>query len=230
MQSLHPAFTSPRYREAILATKPSRYFRCNEGSGVIIDQAGGANATIIGTPTKRAAVGPVGIADAGGLQTVNNGGAYASAGNASWAVGANGYTLMCWFYMTATTNDRGLFGRWRFPNGAQIYSAGGGSTVSALHQGVVTVTSGTLALNRWHHVAQTWDKSTVRLYVNGSQIGTGAASATAPVNDTANWNISTLNNNVLTNAMSGIISEAVLWPRALLAGEIAHFATLGFGR
>jgi len=76
---------------------------------------------------------------------------------------------------------------------------------------------------QWHHVAATWDGSTVKLYVDGSEVGT-AASLSGPYSDPAK---DTLIGGIYYGALpycpfEGLIDEVRIWNRALTPAEIAY--------
>ena len=87
----------------------------------------------------------------------------------------------------------------------------------------------TLVLNRWYFLTQTWDGTTLRGYLNGAPSGTPLTIATAPGAPSRNWLVAAYH-TVAIEIATGDYSEAAYWDRALSAGEVAHFAALGFGR
>jgi hypothetical protein len=87
----------------------------------------------------------------------------------------------------------------------------GGTTMTLI------ATSGTLPLNTWYHVAATYDGTTMRLFLNGTEVGTAAKSGVltsggAPVNIGRNPDGS--------NHMHGAIDDVRIYRRALNASEI----------
>lgn len=227
MQSLHPAFTSPRYQEAILASGPLRYYRCNETSGTLLrDLCRTADMTISGTPTKRGANGAPGVADSAGFQTTSGSGGFASA--AAAALPTTAYTLAAWTF-GGSVSDRGIFGQWQANVGALIYRSSA-TKLAFIHRGTNLIASNTNDGN-WHFAVGTWDGTNVRLYVDGVLRGGPSANSTA-AGSTGSWTIGTYtvtSNNAL-RITTGITSECVLWPRALSVAEIDYFYALGSGR
>ena len=79
---------------------------------------------------------------------------------------------------------------------------------------------------QWHHVAATWDGSTVKLYVDGSEVATALLSGnySDPGKDT-------LIGGIYYGALpycpfEGLIDEVGIWNRALSADEIAALASV----
>lgn len=223
----HPAFERTTYRDAILASKPLRYYRCGEGSGPVLrDLVGTADATISGTPTKRASNGAPGIADGAGFQTTNGGTGYATAGTA--AAPTSALTLACWVFITANASpDAGIFGAWQGGLGGVMLYKPNNTTIVFLKEST-SVASGAVTLSAWHFVAGTWDGSNSRIYIDGVLSGGPTANSTAPTAG-ATWCINTypVAGNPATRILTGTTAECALWSRALSAGEIAHFNALG---
>lgn len=77
---------------------------------------------------------------------------------------------------------------------------------------------------QWHHVAATWDGSTVRLYVDGSEVATALLSGnySDPGKDTLIGGI--YYGTLPYCPFDGLIDEVGIWNRALSAEEIAFLA------
>lgn len=222
-----PAFTAPRYMEAVLASNPTRYYRCNDTSGgVLRDLMNVQNMTITGTPTRRGAAGPPGIADGAGFQTTSASGGYASGG--TQAPSSTAYTLAAWTF-GGSVSDRGVFGASGPSNDALIYRSSS-TKLAFLHKGTNLIASNTNDGN-WHFVVGTWDGSNVRMYVDGVLRGGPTANGTA-VASGSNWAIGTyfVSGTGANRITTGTTAECVLWSRALSLAEIQHFTALGFGR
>jgi glucose/arabinose dehydrogenase/PKD repeat protein len=80
-------------------------------------------------------------------------------------------------------------------------------------------TNGTaqLPLNTWSHVAGTYDGSTLRLYVNGTQVGTFATAGSILTSTGQLW---IGGNSVWSEWFAGLIDEVRVYSRALTAAEI----------
>jgi hypothetical protein len=223
----HPALRGPSYTEAVMSTKPVRYYRANETSGTLLrDYTGTNDMTIQGTPTKRGSLNPPGVPDGAGFETTSGSGGFAI-GN-STAPPASAYTFAAWSY-GGSVGDRGIFGIWQSSIGALIYRSSA-TKLAFIHRGTNLVSNGTEDGN-WHFVVGTWDGANVRLYVDGVLRGGPSANATAPGASGA-WAMNTyyVSGSGATRITTGITAEAVVWDRALSLAEINHFAALGYGR
>ncbi len=83
--------------------------------------------------------------------------------------------------------------------------------------------------NTWHHVAGTFDGSSVRLYVDGSEIGDGT-----PTNTTIRYNLTSGNDLTIGNYLldhplpfNGLIDDVVIWDEALSSESIYQHYLLG---
>jgi hypothetical protein len=75
-----------------------------------------------------------------------------------------------------------------------------------------------LPANAWSHLAMTWDGLTVRVYVNGSQVASGALAGTAAASASP---LRIGGNSVWGEWFAGLIDEVRVYNRALTAAEIA---------
>ena len=84
-----------------------------------------------------------------------------------------------------------------------------------------------LAANTWTHVAVTWDGSTMRVYLNGAQVASGAAIGSL-VNSSGPLSIG--GNRLLTaEYFKGILDEIRIYNRALSVSEIQQDMTTPVG-
>ena len=122
--------------------------------------------------------------------------------------GGSGFQVLL-NYGTATTNLRASL----MLNGSgQLYYAGENNDLTG---GPV------LALNTWNHVAATFDGTTLRLYVNGTQINSQAKT----FNTTGTtWRIARRVVPGGTEYFNGRLDEVRVWDRALSAAEVAQSA------
>ena len=133
-----------------------------------------------------------------------------------------GMTLEAWVYPTALSGWRtaimkeaagwlafALYAHDDAPRPAVWANIGGADQTA--------VGTGSLALNVWTHLAATYDGATVRLYVNGVQVGTRARVGSMAVSAQA---LRIGGNGVWGEYFSGRIDEVRIYNRALSPGEI----------
>ena len=101
-------------------------------------------------------------------------------------------------------------------NGDPLHPAGGG-TFGGSTEGVDGPTAS--PLNTWTHVAVTYDLATLRLYVNGSQVATHAATGSIQTTTNPLW---IGGNTPYGEYFQGQIDEARVYNRALPQAEIQN--------
>jgi len=87
--------------------------------------------------------------------------------------------------------------------------------------------SATLQLGQWYHVAGVYDGSSVRLYVNGSQVGNAVTTSGAIVPSTNQLRIGNDPSNPTTRFFNGLVDEASVYSAALTAAEIQAIYNAG---
>lgn len=161
----------------------------NEGSGgTAADSSFKGNNLTLGTQTGWT------VAHSGsGLQTTGTTGAGAT--NTSFANPTAAITIVGWVYPRTITGEMPLFGFWSSPSSDPAGTAQFAlyaSRTSAGPAGVLavganissnTVSAGGFAMtaNAWQHVAATFDGTTMKLFLNGSQVSSIAQSGTLGV-------------------------------------------------
>jgi len=114
-----------------------------------------------------------------------------------------------------------------------FYTDGNGGLSFYIGDGISTTKSpnhdSSLWDGSWHHIAGSYDGSTVRLYVDGEEIQSGTESSLF-----LGYNLSTQNdlyignyNGSVSHPFNGDLDEVLIWNRALSASEILqHYTTV----
>jgi hypothetical protein len=133
-----------------------------------------------------------------------------------------GMTLEAWVSPTAVNDWRTVMLKER--SGNLVYSLYGSSDngrPSAFVQTPLEVdvrATAALAVNTWAHLASTYDGSTLRLYVNGTQVASRAVSGSI----TASTGVLSIGGNGSWGEwFAGLIDEVRVYNRALSAAEVA---------
>lgn len=156
-------------------------------------------------------------------------GDYVNAGNES-VLRVQSHTISLWAKTNGTAEDhRAMIGK--------AYGTGGSNSfLIYLHsdetiRGYIETSAGTsdlrgssLSGNTWYHIAQTYDGSTLKLYVNGVQVNSSSNSGTVRYDD-SNVTIGADDNNGNSTAgmtffFNGSIDEVMIFNRALSSAEI----------
>jgi Concanavalin A-like lectin/glucanases superfamily len=100
-------------------------------------------------------------------------------------------------------------------------NSGSGISFQRIAGSTSTVSATAPTLNAWSHVAATYDGTTMRLYVNGSQVGS-AASALSPLDNLAALRIG--NSAAGTDGWAGDLDDVAVYGSALSAAQLQnHF-------
>lgn len=118
---------------------------------------------------------------------------------------ANGSAESSHWWMLGQINSGGQRLRFRLKTG---------STTTTL-----VASSGNLAANTWYHVAAVYDGSAMRLYLNGTQVGSVAKTGTIATSSSVTANIG--RNPDAYGYLSGALDDVRIYQRALSASEIA---------
>ena len=217
------------YAAEVLADSPVSYWKLDETSGTTAtDATGGNNGTYMGGYT----LNQPGIPSAGRPAVLFNGSSgYISLGAPAALNITAAWTLEACVYLTSTPNGCGVIAE-SYTGGSNpiLYALGFGlSAIGANLEGGFytgsdwrTAIGGTLALNVWHHIACTWDGTTLRLYADNSQVGTSSP-ASGPVAGINGLYIGRRHDVAGSPFFPGRNAEVAIYSAALAAGRItAH--------
>ena len=221
------------YSTTVLADSPLAYWQLDETTGAtqFADSTGNSHpATISGTPTYstsyKVEVGSVGFS---GTQ-------YGSVTSGAWFGSLSAYSVEAWFSTTTSGNrsivsyDNSATGPGSPSRVFQFYVSNGAVVFLPMASGSFVVVTSPLTNYTdgiWHHAVATWDGTTARLYVDGSQVASAALSGTMPTGGGQPILIGTGYNNAPGNFYQyiGSIDEVAVYGSALNSTQIsAHYA------
>lgn len=144
---------------------------------------------------------------------------YVQMADTGFPMGANSRTIEAW---VKTTTDGGIFSYGNFPppssryvglgiSGGKLFFDGGGPTLS----GTSTITN-----NAWHHVAATYDGTTLKLYVDGQQ--EASTSMTLSTSTDAGQARIASYQSATPNQLTGQLDDVAVWNTTLNSTQITE--------
>jgi Concanavalin A-like lectin/glucanases superfamily len=230
------ATTAIMTSSALGATGPIGVWKLNEGSGTLVaDSSGNGNNGVISGQTSWVA----GVFGGSGLRFDGSGRVKVNDNNALEP--ASAVTVSAWFrhggspgayrYIAAKGANGCIaasYGLYSGPNGGlEFYvSKQRGSRFARSPDAGKGVWDG-----QWHLAVGTYDGTTIRLYVDGVQVGSGSAwggSLEYLLPDSNDFYIGNYP-GCTDHAFAGDVDDVVVWGRTLTAGEIADLPSGGTG-
>lgn len=221
------------YAQTILGDTPASYWRL--GDLVSNSSAADVAGTITGTYNGQISRGMPGAVQGDNDSCVFFRNGYVDAGNHYAFTGTSAFSCEAWVqlqqlppsgfvaciagYFFVASGNQG----WRFSVGAagNIYFER--YLNSAADQ--VTTANNTMPLGQWTHVAVTYDSANMKLYINGSLVGT-TASTRSIATGTAAFQIA---HDVPGDQFVGMIDEVAVYSRALTATQVQnHYNSANF--
>lgn len=224
----------PDYNAIVLSDAPLAYWKLNETTGTTAaDSSGNAlSGTYAGSYTLASAPpsnAPGAVLLDGIIGYVNCGTPAALNITAAW-------TLEAWIYLTAKPNGAGIICE-AYPGSGNVlyalaFSNATGVGASTLMCGFYTGTAWRAivgpspSINAWHHVAATWDGTTLRLYLDGTQVASGTPAAT-PVAGNNGIYLGRRWDTYSSPYFPGRLAAAAIYGTALSAARIATHYSAG---
>lgn len=216
------------YSDEVLADGPLAYYRLGETSGAIVtDSSGnGRNGAYSGTVTQ----GVTGALAADADTALGLGGSgYALVNHASW-MNVSTVTVEIWF-RTTQTGAQSLIARYGSSSVSEVIALDLSTSnvvraygnFSGVKIASATVTG--LRDGNWHHAVGTYDGSAIRLYIDGTQVASVAATGT-PQSGSLGYRFGSRNASP-NNNLIGAIDEAAIYGTALSDARIATHYTAG---
>lgn len=206
------------YSSVIDSDNPVAYFQLEEPSGTVITNDGSSKTrgVLSGTASYRVA-GPPAIGDPYGMG-FNGSSTSISVADSSELDPTTAATTEAWFKSDTNATDEEILRK----DGQYALRLTSSGRISALFyiggawQTVTTPASPRYDDNAWHLVNATYDGSDIRVYVDGTQVATAAASGS----------IATSNNNLIigstgsANYVNGSLAHVAVYPTALSAAKV----------
>ncbi|MGP4099122.1 LamG-like jellyroll fold domain-containing protein [Nonomuraea sp. KM90] len=188
----------------------------NEGAGTTVGDASPSGNPGTATATTWAATGKYGKA-----LSFNGSSSWVTVNDAAGLRLTTGMTLEAWVRPTTVDSWRTVIMKQHTNGLAYVLSAGSDTDRphTVIHTTGEVDTGGTasLPLNTWSHLATTYDGTTIRLYVNGTQVSQRTAGG--PIR-TDNGVLRIGGNSLWGEWFNGLIDEVRIYNRALNATEI----------
>ncbi|MEZ4581650.1 MAG: LamG-like jellyroll fold domain-containing protein [Caldilineaceae bacterium] len=99
----------------------------------------------------------------------------------------------------------------------------GGTTATLI------ATEGTLATDVWHHAAMTYDGVRLRVYLDGTEVGSMSLSGVVTADPNVPVAVGAQPQGAGNNTFAGLIDDVRIYTRALSAAEIGQLASAGRG-
>ncbi len=202
------------YADTVLADLPAGYWRLDDSAA---DASGHALDGVFSGPVRHDADGATANSRALGLGE----GSGVEVPGVATDVLDEAFTLEAWVRVDHAQQDKGLIGRWRYANGGGamlwINTYGRYAFAAGRNRAEYLATDVSPVVGKWQHVVGTFDGTTLRLYVDGAEIG--AKAFAGDVGDPVrNFEIGKYGDP--TRYLDGAIDEAALYTRALTASEV----------
>ena len=135
------------------------------------------------------------------------------------------HTIAAWVYANNTANGKYIFdNRDAFGDGIRVFSLGTEEKIRySVNSSTITTAEG--YIQEWIFVAGTYDGTTQKLYVDGSQ--TNSASTSQTISSTTDARIGK-RSNVDSEYMDGNLANVAIWNRALSSDEINSVMWKGY--
>ena len=134
-------------------------------------------------------------------------------------------TVECWVYWTNTSSDKGIVAKLTSGTNKDYALYQATTTKFDFYIGATNLRCTTALSNGWNHIAGTYDKTNMKVYVNGDLDGTLSNTSAIP-NTTQVLEIGRYNNSE-SKSYSERIDDVRIYDRALSADEILNNFTVG---
>ncbi|MET0861431.1 MAG: LamG-like jellyroll fold domain-containing protein [Microbacterium sp.] len=223
------------YGQAVYASDPDLYWRLAEASGSTAADSSmfGATPGVYGPQVTRGTLGIVG----GNAAVTTNGAQNSTIATTVSGGSSSTFATELWFRTNTTSGGKLIgFEDTQTGNGSnydkQIYMTNSGTLIFGVYTGgfAFVQTPATYNNGAWHHVVAVQDSTGMKLYVDGSLVGSNGTATNQPF--TGFWrvgggNLNSWPSQPSNSYFSGSIDEAAVYSHTLTAGEIASHYAIG---
>jgi hypothetical protein len=148
-------------------------------------------------------------------------------GNPALYAGLSSLSLACWISDRAVSGQRRYMSKWSGSGFILMHEASAITFYLTTGGTLRTLSTGVLISAGWQHLVATWDGSSMRVYLNGLQIGS-TVSATGVFGNSTNALWFSGGQNTFQQ-LNGLGADYGVWNRALSANEVRSLYQLGRG-
>jgi hypothetical protein len=155
-----------------------------------------------------------------------DGSGYAEVADADSINPTDAITVECWIYWTDASSDKGIVTKRTSNSDYMLYQAT--TTKFAFYIGATSKSNTTVLSNGWNHIVGTYDKTNIKLYLNGDLDGTLAHTSAIPTSTDA-LQIGRYNNNS-SKSYSERIDDVRIYDRVLSLDEVKQNHKAGLNK
>ena len=127
------------------------------------------------------------------------------------------HTIAAWVYVNDDADTKIIFDNRDAGDDGVLFTFGGSETLR-YELNTSNVGDTTVLSNEWHFISATYDGTTQRLYIDGSQVASATTSQT--ISTTTNAIIGARSFSTKANYFNGNLANVAIWNRALSSDEI----------
>lgn len=127
------------------------------------------------------------------------------------------HTIAAWVYADSFSSWNAIFAAQDGSSDGIRFSVSSESRIYYKLNGFALYPSTTISANRWYHIAASYEGSNLRLYLDGSLLGTSTQTTT--IDNSTDATIGTRSDNY-GDKMDGNLANVAIWNRALSSDEI----------
>jgi hypothetical protein len=135
-------------------------------------------------------------------------------------------TVAAWVYSIDSTSFPPIAGKenWTSNRNGYLLALGDGTqnvvaSIASASSETEVAGATTMSLNAWHHVAMTWDGTTIWVYLDGSPDGSGSQGGIVPAPSSSTFMVGAAT-NYLSSLLDGYIDDVRVYSGAMTAAQV----------